>query len=891
MHPISFRTNKVLLIICLLAIGFAGFSQAPNLLNYQGVARNAVGNPLPNQAMNLRLSVHNLSASGTVVYSETRPITTNLGGLFSVQIGSAGTTSSTGTIGGVNWLSGDKFLQVEIDPISNNNYLNLGTVQLVAVPYAFNAATAGNAATATKLAAPKNINGVVFDGSADITITTLAAAEQLTGTTLKSTITGSSLMSVGTLTNLTVTNPIVGSITGNAATATTASTVTTNANLTGDVTSVGNATTIANNAVTMARIVDGAITNAKITDVSATKITGTLPVANGGTGAATDAAARTNLGLGNVDNTSDAAKSISILTQTALDLKAPLASPTLTGTPLAPTAAAGTNTTQIATTQFVTGAITTAKAGVVPYTGATQAVDLGAYNLTVNGVSVGTGSGVNASSNAAIGNDALSQNTTGVINTALGLRALSKNTIGSYNTATGAGALSNNIDGNYNTANGMDALTHNMTGWNNTANGERALFNNTTGGNNTATGNNALSGNTTGTGNIAVGYEALSNNIGGTFNTAVGYGANVVSGSGDLINSTAIGWGAQVAASHTIQLGNTSVTAVNTSGTITAAGFSSTVATGTAPLVVTSTTPVANLSIGGNAATATTVTAASQPAITSVGILTNATISGKVIVGASSAASSSAVLEASSTTQGFLPPRMNYYQKTQITSPVAGLTIWCSTCGVSGEMQVFNGGAWTNMIGGSATPELSTVVIGTQQWMEKNLEVVTYRNGDVIPQVTDLSAWYGLTTGAWCYYNNDPLNGAIYGKLYNWYAVNDPRGLAPAGWHIPTDEEWTTLSTLLGGESAAGGKMKTTGTTRWTTPNTSATNESGFAGLPGGLNYGLFAVDGNYGFWWSATESSPTYAWGRSLVYNVGGLNRLSANNKMNGFSVRCLRN
>jgi uncharacterized protein (TIGR02145 family) len=121
--------------------------------------------------------------------------------------------------------------------------------------------------------------------------------------------------------------------------------------------------------------------------------------------------------------------------------------------------------------------------------------------------------------------------------------------------------------------------------------------------------------------------------------------------------------------------------------------------------------------------------------------------------------------------------------------------------------------------------------------------------------------------------------------------VNDPRGLAPAGWHIPTDEEWTTLSTLLGGESAAGGKMKTTGTTRWTTPNTSATNESGFAGLPGGLNYGLFAVDGNYGFWWSATESSPTYAWGRSLVYNVGGLNRLSANNKMNGFSVRCLRN
>ena len=105
MQPISPRTYKVIFLIIFLAIGFGVFAQAPNLLNYQGVARNAVGNPLPNQAMNLRLSVHNLSASGTVVYSETRPITTNLGGLFSVQIGSAGTTSSAGTLGGVNWLS------------------------------------------------------------------------------------------------------------------------------------------------------------------------------------------------------------------------------------------------------------------------------------------------------------------------------------------------------------------------------------------------------------------------------------------------------------------------------------------------------------------------------------------------------------------------------------------------------------------------------------------------------------------------------------------------------------------------------------------------------------------------------------------------------------------
>jgi uncharacterized protein (TIGR02145 family) len=187
---------------------------------------------------------------------------------------------------------------------------------------------------------------------------------------------------------------------------------------------------------------------------------------------------------------------------------------------------------------------------------------------------------------------------------------------------------------------------------------------------------------------------------------------------------------------------------------------------------------------------------------------------------------------------------------------------------------------------------LPTVVIGTQQWMEKNLDVMTYRNGDVIPQVTDATVWDGLTTGAWCYYNNDPLNGAIYGKLYNWYAVNDPRGLAPQGWHIPTDAEWTTLNNLLGGDAAAGGKMKTTGTTRWAAPNTSATNESGFSGLPGGLRRsidGTFYNIGNYGYWWSATQADITTAWGRTLSYDNGFLIR-NGDFKRYGFSVRCLR-
>jgi len=199
-------------------------------------------------------------------------------------------------------------------------------------------------------------------------------------------------------------------------------------------------------------------------------------------------------------------------------------------------------------------------------------------------------------------------------------------------------------------------------------------------------------------------------------------------------------------------------------------------------------------------------------------------------------------------------------------------------------------------LGCSTTPpptsqSISSVTICNQVWMNKNLDVSTYRNGDPIPEVTDTAQWANLTTGAWCYYNNDPANGAIYGKLYNWYAVNDPRGLAPQGWHIPTDAEWTTLSTLLGGDAAAGGKMKTTGTTRWTTPNTSATNESGFAGLPGGARYydGTFSTVGGYGYWWSATENNSTKASFRRLDYDNGSLNSYN-NRKIIGFSVRLVK-
>jgi hypothetical protein len=484
MHPTSHLKTKAILFLALLALSFSGFAQTPNLLNYQGVARNAVGNPLPNKTMKLRLSIHNLSPSGAVVYSEIRTITTNLGGLFSVQIGSTGATSATGTVASVNWLVGDKHLQVELDPASNNSYLDIGTVQLVSVPYAF-------------------------------------ASEN-------------------------------------------AVTVKTNANLTGVVTSVGNQTSIAN----------GAITSDMIGSINQSKV-----------------------GLDLVNNTSDASKPISDLTQAALNLKANAADVNtslalkantadvntslalkadtsdvnsslalkadaaslatvatsgsyndLTNKPTVPAAYSLPNASaselggvKVGTGLTITDGVLSASSSGVPYTGATQAVDLGTYDLKVNGMTVGRGLNSSTDNNVGIGKDVLTSvtggsyltavgheslysNTTGYNNTAIGSAALKANTGGLANTAIGSNSLSNNTTANFNTAVGNHALRNN-TGGNNTAVGSGALEFNTTGQQNSAFGLNALKNNTTGSNNTATGVNALESNINGNENTANGVNA------------------------------------------------------------------------------------------------------------------------------------------------------------------------------------------------------------------------------------------------------------------------------------------------------------------------------------------------------------------------------
>jgi uncharacterized protein (TIGR02145 family) len=190
-----------------------------------------------------------------------------------------------------------------------------------------------------------------------------------------------------------------------------------------------------------------------------------------------------------------------------------------------------------------------------------------------------------------------------------------------------------------------------------------------------------------------------------------------------------------------------------------------------------------------------------------------------------------------------------------------------------------------------------TIKIGDEWWMAENLKVTHYRNGDAIPNITDNSAWENSTSGAYCDYNNDVDNVSTYGRIYNWYAINDSRGIAPEGWHVPSDEEWKSLEIILGMSQEEadeigsrgryeGYKLKKEGMEWWR-----GVNSSGFSALPAGLRNDLGEYEGKgweTAFWTSA-EFSDILAWYRSLFYEYGGIGRNYFNKKV-GCSIRCVK-
>jgi len=184
-----------------------------------------------------------------------------------------------------------------------------------------------------------------------------------------------------------------------------------------------------------------------------------------------------------------------------------------------------------------------------------------------------------------------------------------------------------------------------------------------------------------------------------------------------------------------------------------------------------------------------------------------------------------------------------------------------------------------------------TVKIGNQVWMAENLKVTRYKNGDVIPNISVNSDWKYAQTGALCDYKNDTLNVAAYGKLYNWFAVNDSRNIAPEGWHIPTEAELDTLINFLKGDTIAAGKLKETGNSHWLTENRKSDDITGFSARPGGYRFadGAFHTKGSNGYWWLRNSSYEMYAFTPRLYKLFADITR-DEQYKNYGFYVRCIK-
>ena len=814
------------ILVAIISFFFIG-AQAQGI-NFQGVARSANGTIIAASNISLRLSIIAKSVDATPEYVETKTVMTNTQGIFSIVVGDASNNTITGNFKNINWADAPKFLKVEMDPAGGTNYISMGATQLQYVPYSFYSlgVAASNVNGILPLAkggtgvgtigelktALGNYGNVDSIGNIKVGNNVLAKTQKTPATFFTSMNKNNVNIGIGDSALFSNTIGAYNVAIGNKSLSYNRVGGFNTAVGYGAMLDMGNDTSTwqgwANTAVGSTALMRNRNGSGNIAMGSGTLELGTtgnmnsgygmdaLHFANGdnNTGIGDSALSylntgnnntglgyRSGLGLINGSNNifignsvganSSFANVSNILAIDNKDTTKPLIYGEFDNKRVTINGGLIANSFKVpggTSAQYLRadGTVTTSVTSGVPYTGASQAVDLGTYDMKVNGLTIGIGAGtasatantavgkgtlrINTSggSNTALGANTLYNNTTGGLNTSIGAFSMMSNTIGNGNTALGHFSLIQNVSGNDNTAIGNSALSFNTTGSNNTATGLTALSKNTTGSNNTAMGNSSLFSNTTGnfntaygslsmqnntTGyeNIAIGGEALRENTTGNFSVAVGTAALVNNTLGD--ENSAIGRRAMnnnTTGSFNTAIGQAALYANTTGSNNTAVGRTSLVYNTGESNTAVGATSITNNTTGfnntgvGYYALGTNTTGMNNVAIGHNANVAASNLNNAIAIGAGAivSASNSIQLGNSSITdvktsglitsgKGFLAQGITAATRDAIVSPEAGFIIFCKDCGDNGEVEVFNGNSWTNMAGTSPAT-VNTVLTG-----------------------------------------------------------------------------------------------------------------------------------------------------------------------------------
>jgi len=841
-------------IILFILFPLFGFSQAPQKVNFQSILRNTNGEIIANKAVSLKISILSGSINGSSVYTETHNKTTDASGLISLQIGNG--TVISGIFANIDWGSTAHFIKLEADFNGGSNYVVLGTQELMSVPYALYASKTDTTSLNLVNRFSSKVNVSDTSSMLDNYRTGLNSKAPINNPTFTGTVSGidKNMVGLGNVDNTTDANKPISTATQ---------------------TALNNKVNVSDTSSMLANYRTGLNNKVNVSDTSSmlanyrTGLNNKVNVSD-----TSNMLANYRTGLNNKVNVSDTSSMLNPYLRKADAIGSVETDPVFNSS-----IAKGITGIDTAYWNRKVNISDTASMLSNYKTGLNNKVNVSDTSSMLDNYRTGL------NSKAPINNPTFTGTVSGIDKNMVGLGNVDNTTDANkpISTATQT-ALNNKLNiSDF----PLGTTTGNMQYWNGTTwvnlapglPGQVISM--------SATGIPSWSG---------AAYPTLTTStISSITPTSANGGGNISSDGGATVSARGLVYGTSAnptLSNSVLTIGSgtgsfsgsiTGLTpnttyyvrayATNSAGT----GYGNEISFQTLPVAVPTLTTNNVIAQSTTASSGGNITDNGGSTVTTRGVVWNT--SGSPTLLDSKTIDGSGIGSFVSNLEGLIP-NTTYYVRAYATN---------SEGTKYGNQQTFTTTQTVTDIDGNV---YNTVQLGSQFWMSENLKTTKYRNGAYIPNVVGNADWQALTTGAWSYYDHDAANDPIYGKLYNWYTTLGDT-LCPTGWGVPTDAEWTVLTEYLGGENIAGGKMKSIGTAYWNSPNTGATNESGFSVLPGGyrnFDGSFFIIRDIFAFFWSATEVDNNSAWTRNLNSSSGNVTRDGSRGKSVGASVRCLR-